>query len=414
MQHVDALSRNFQHLENSEPEQILLIQESDYLRVAQEQDKSIKAIKEILLSGDMQNNKDIFNQYDLRGNKVFKLTSTGRKWVVPKHCRWQIVKANHDEIGHFAFDKTIERIKQNYWFPKMNRFVQKYINSCLHCLYHKEHGGKKPGYLHSVPKYARPHHTLHLDHLGPFIETQRGNKYLLVIVDGFSKFTYIKAVPDTSTKHTTEKLEEIFAVFGNPRRLITDAGTAFTSNAFKNFVEEKGIRLFVTAVGLARGNGQVERMNKTVLDALATTGADTTQDNWDTKIIQIQQGLNSTKHRITQYTPAELLFGFRLKTNNDVHDVGEEDMIDGTKIRRDAAKKLDENRIKQDLNFNKKRSPPKIYQVGDLVLTKISSLAANSESKKLRPKFRGPFKVVEVLANDRYRDPTVHMKASSV
>ncbi|CAH1969535.1 unnamed protein product [Acanthoscelides obtectus] len=252
MQHVDALSRNFNESQNKA--QVLLIQEDDYLREAQDQDESIVEIKNILLSGDVQSHKDVFNNYDLRGNKVYKLTPYGRRWVVPKKCRWQIVKANHDDIGHFAVDKTLEKIKQRYWFPRMRHFITKYINACLPCLYHKDKGGKRPGYLHSIPKYARPHHTLHIDHLGPFVNTKQGNKYLIVVVDGFSKFVYLKAVPDTSAKYVIQMLTEMFAMLGNPRRLITDLGSAFTSKAFEEFVAARGIRLFTTAVGLPRGN----------------------------------------------------------------------------------------------------------------------------------------------------------------
>ncbi|VEN34297.1 unnamed protein product [Callosobruchus maculatus] len=53
--------------------------------------------------------------------------------------------------------------------------------------------------------------------------------------------------------------------------------------------------------------------------------------------------------------------------------------------------------------FDKHRLPPKIFSVGDLVLTKVTSFPANSESKKLLPKYRGPFKLVEVLPSDRYQ-----------
>ncbi|CAH2008799.1 unnamed protein product [Acanthoscelides obtectus] len=402
MQHVDALSRNFNESQNKA--QVLLIQEDDYLREAQDQDESIVEIKNILLSGDVQSHKDVFNNYDLRGNKVYKLTPYGRRWVVPKKCRWQIVKANHDDIGHFAVDKTLEKIKQRYWFPRMRHFITKYINACLPCLYYKDKGDKRPGYLHSIPKYARPHHTLHIDHLGPFVNTKQGNKYLIVVVDGFSKFVYLKAVPDTSAKYVIQMLTEMFAMLGNPRRLITDLGSAFTSKAFEEFVAARGIRLFTTAVGLPRGNGQCERTNRTVLDALATSGSQTSEDNWDTNLSHIQQGLNSTRHRITQNTPAEVMFGFQLRTDSDKYpDDDMETTLDVTKIRKETAKRLEHNRIEQDLKFNTKRSLPRLYQVGDVVLTKVTSFSANEDSKKLRPKFRGPFKIVEVLPNDRYR-----------
>lgn len=234
-----------------------------------------------------------------------------------------------------------------------------------------------------------------MDHLGPFVETENGNKYLLVIVDGFSKFTYIKPVPNTSAKEVIVKLENLFAILGNPKRIITDAGSAFTSNDFKKYMENKGIRQFTTAVG--------KRVNKVILDALATSGADISKNNWDLKITQIQQGINSTKHRITQYTPAEVMLGYELKTDSDLRNLSDEESLDVTKIRRRTAKNLEENRIKQNLSFNKKRSPPKYFSVGDLVLTKVTSFPANNESKKLLPKFRGPFRIIEVLPNDRYR-----------
>ena len=94
-------------------------------------DSEIIKIKEILLSRNRENNEDIFFNYDLRGEKVYKLTEIGRRWLVPKMCRWQIVKANHDKVGHFSYDKTIKRSKKAYWFPKMNRFVKKYVGACL-------------------------------------------------------------------------------------------------------------------------------------------------------------------------------------------------------------------------------------------------------------------------------------------
>jgi hypothetical protein len=137
---------------------------------------------------------------------------------------------------------------------------------------------------------------IHLDHLGHFIETPAKNKYVLVIVDGFSKFTQIRAVPDTSTQYAIQKLDELFAIFGTPRCIITNARKAFTSHNFRIYTETRGLKLFIAAVGLARGNGQVERVNKMLLDALATTSADTAPNNWNTKITQIQQGINSTKH----------------------------------------------------------------------------------------------------------------------
>ncbi|KAK9720586.1 hypothetical protein QE152_g21967 [Popillia japonica] len=79
------------------------------------------------------------------------------------------------------------------------------------------------------------------------------------------------------------------------------------------------------------------------------------------------------------------------------------ELINVTKLRKEAAQRLERNRLKQDLLFNKKLKAPKMFQIGDLIVTKVTSAPGNHESKKLLPKLRGPFKVVEILPNDRYR-----------
>lgn len=50
-------------------------------------------------------------------------------------------------------------------------------------------------------------------------------------------------------------------------RLITNRGTCFTNIKFKSFVQELGIKYVLNAVATPRANGQVERFNRTVIDA---------------------------------------------------------------------------------------------------------------------------------------------------
>lgn len=119
------------------------------------------------------------------------------RWLVPRGVRWHILKACHDDIGHFSVEKTMNKIEESYWFPKMKRFVKKYVQSCLECAHSKIPSGKKSGYLHPIPKVSLPYHTLHADHLGPFNTSKHKNKYLLVIIDSYSKFIIIKPVRNT-------------------------------------------------------------------------------------------------------------------------------------------------------------------------------------------------------------------------
>lgn len=51
----------------------------------------------------------------------------------------------HGELGHFDMEKTLDKLKDLYWFPKMRKFVKKYVKFCLECAYNKIPGGKNQG-----------------------------------------------------------------------------------------------------------------------------------------------------------------------------------------------------------------------------------------------------------------------------
>ncbi|CAH2228158.1 jg4831 [Pararge aegeria aegeria] len=405
MQHVDALSRNpVPSGEKSEAEIIMSITEGDWLLAVQVQDPELMKIREVLASGQAEDNKEIFNSYELLGAKVYKRTSNGRRWVVPKNCIWQIIKCNHDDVGHFSLDKTVERIRTLYWFPRLRKIVKKYIKNCLNCIYHKNKGGPKEGELYPLPKYAQPFHTLHLDHIGPFVTTKNKNKYLLVVVDAFTKFVFISAVRKTNTAGVIKELENISKTFGNARRIITDAGSCFTSGKFAQYCANRNIRLHIVATGVPRANGQVERFNKTILESLKSMGADTTDDRWDQCIKALQQGLNSTIHKTTRAVPSEVMFGYRLRMDSDslAPELEDEKLVDMSQLRERVDSNVKASAQYQKERFDKSRVKAKTYKEGDLVLIRIQSQSNDGQSRKLMPTFKGPFQVKKILNNDRY------------
>lgn len=408
MQHVDALSRN--PVRDVEELSIVTknvnnITEGDWLLSVQLQDSSICSIRDIILSGEAELHKKIFNEYEVLGNKVYRRTEFGRRWVVPKQSIWYVIRANHDDVGHFAVDKTVERIKSKYWFPRLRKIVAKYIKNCLNCIYYKNIHGKKPGKLFPIPKHARPFHTLHVDHLGPFVRTTLGNCYLLVLVDSFTKFVFISAVKNTKSKVVINEFKKIFKIFGNPKRLVCDASTAFTSNLFTNYCKDRNIRAHIIATAVPRSNGQVERYNQTILEALRSMGADTENNKWDEHIASIQQGINTTVNRTTSAVPSEVFFGYRIRMNNDMitDDSNTEHSVDVTALRRMVDANIKRDAEKQKASFDAKRKDAPVYSVGDLVVLKIPSYSNEGQSRKLMPLYKGPFQVVKVLGHDRYQ-----------
>ncbi|CAB3241848.1 unnamed protein product [Arctia plantaginis] len=315
MSHVDALSRNPIDSEPNESHilDILLVEsEQDWVTTIQSTDEDITRIREILSNPNSGNVVDICKNFKLKHGRVYRVVGDEIKWVVPKGARWQILKRNHDDVGHYGYEKTLERIRQHYWFGKMRRFVKKYVSACLECAHHKAPGGKREGALHPIEKISVPFHTIHADHLGPFVRSKLGNCYLLVIIDSFTKFINITAVKNTKSLTTIKVFRDHIRFFGVPTRLITDRGSSFTSKSFKEFTEEYGIKHVLNAVATPRANGQVERFNRTITEALATSNHGKDERRWDESIIDVQIGLNTTVHKTTRKSPSELLFGFNI------------------------------------------------------------------------------------------------------
>lgn len=405
MLHVDALSRNACNNAPSE-ETVLKIQEADWILSAQLSDEKIKLIHEILTKPPVTDyEKGVHRNFALRNNRVYRISARGIQWVVPRGFRNQVVRWAHDNSGHFAVEKTLDVISNKYWFPRMKDYIEKYIANCIPCLYHKIPSGRREGYLHPIAKEPVPFHTVHLDHLGPFQRTKVGNQYLIVLVDAFTKYVCMKALKTTKTSPVIKFLEATFNVFGVPTRIISDRASAFTSREFKAFCKKNNIHLVLNAVATPRANGQVERMNRTIRSALATSTE--TEDSWDKCVDNIQFAINNTIHQIINKSPHQVLMGYRPRPKCDsilasevvIQQVAE----DIEKLREEVSRKINVNQLKSKTIFDRRRKSSRNYRIGELVLIRSNIKGGEGLSQKLASKYVGPMVVCEILPNDRYR-----------
>lgn len=401
MAHVDALSRSpaTNEQDSSHILDVLVVGTDDWLTTYQQSDDEIKRIADILKDPKTKETSEIFNQYKMVNDRVYRvLDDSNIRWLVPRGARWHLLKANHDDVGHFGFDKTLARIKSHYWFPKMKRFIKKYVAACVECAHHKLPSGKRAGELHPIPKVEIPFDTIHADHLGPFIKTKRSNTYILVIVDAFTKFVNLTAVRNTKSTTSIKVFRDHISYFGTPNRLVTDQGTSFTSGAFKSFVESIGIKHILNAVATPRANGQVERYNRTILAALGAMNHNKPNGVWDENLPEIQLGINTTIHSTTKKTPTELLFG-RTVTNpsqgrfNDIISETVPSQTSLSDIRSKASKLIQEQQAKAKETYDKHRKSDVKFNEGDLVRVIRATTGIEGQSKKLEPKCRGPYRI---------------------
>lgn len=402
---ADGLSRN--PVDSAEELQLVglpvmgITINTDWIAALQRSDEEIMCLKTKLENGD----QEVQKKFTLYKNRVYKTSKGLWRLYVPKDIRTEIIIEAHKSLMHLGIDKTLSKLKETYYFPKMRESVTKYVNRCLNCLYYKTPTGKLPGFLHPLDKGTKPFQCVHIDHLGPFVTTYAKNKYVIGLIDGFSKYVVLKAVKDTGTIAVIKFLKEFIACFGKPLKIVSDRGTAFTSEKFEKFCQSLEIQHVKTASHTPRANGQIERVNKIITTCLGTSTEKLEGYDWDDKLFQVQWAINDSVHNVTKRSPNEIVFnhkGFGISENpltQEIVALNEE--LGNEDDKEDVETLLNKNKEKLELQYNKKRKSAPVYQSKDLVLVR-SEAPSTGESRKLVPKYKGPYEVVKVLDNDRY------------
>jgi transposase InsO family protein len=104
--------------------------------------------------------------------------------------------------------------------------------------------------------------------IGPFKKAQGGYTHVLVAIDKFTKWIEYKLIASLTLAKAVEFIQDIIFRFGIPNSIITDLGSNFTSSEFFDFCEQRSIQIKYALVAHPRANGQVERANGMILEAL--------------------------------------------------------------------------------------------------------------------------------------------------
>ncbi|GFY24540.1 transposon Tf2-11 polyprotein [Trichonephila clavipes] len=303
MAHVDALSR-IQVLTNQCTDSIV-----HRIKESQELDPHILSIKALLQNGPYDN-------YCVKNNILYKFIDGAEVLVIPDEMQHHFIKNAHDK-GHFSVKRTLEHIKIKYFIPQLQSKIEKYISNCVTCILKNKKSGKQEGFLHPLVKDDIPLNTYHIDHLGPLATSSKNYKFILAVIDSFTKFVWLYPFKTTSTSEVIKKLDIQKTTFGNPRFLITDRGTTFTSDEFHTYCSEQKITLHHITTGLPLANGQVERINRTIIHVLSKMSEDD-PTKWFKHVPSLQEVLNSTFQRSINTTPFELLFGTQINNKTDL------------------------------------------------------------------------------------------------
>jgi hypothetical protein len=160
-----------------------------------------------------------------------------------------------------------------------------------------------------MPYYASyPGITVHLDCTPGSIITERGNSQILAIVDSFSGYIRLYAIPQPNAKIIAEKLLKYIAINSMPLKIITDNGPEFANELMTELGLLLGLKRKFIAPYHKRANGKVENSHKTT-QQMVRAYIEKRPKDWDVLIPLLEFAMNTSKSSATKFTPFYIHFG---------------------------------------------------------------------------------------------------------
>ena len=334
--------------------------------------------------------------------------------VLPTHLVPEVLMELHNGPagGHLGVNKTLEKIRARFYFLNLPQVVEKWCRQCELCSSRKS-PSKRPRAPMQLSMASSPMERIAMDILGPLPATSRGNKYILVVGDYFSKWKEAYPMPNMeATTIATFLVNEFICRFGVPQYLHTDQGRNFEASLMKEMCRLLGIKKTHTTPYHPQSDGLIERFNRTLLSMLSIAAKDDEHD-WDLKLPTLLWAYRTSVQETTGETPSLLMLGREASLPIDVlYNLPQQKQSSGSAY----LKQLKENMMqaqdrvrtrmkkeqqKQKANYDRS-SDTKVYSVGEKVWLNCPAVPRGLSPKFHRP-WKGPFTVVKVFDKAVYR-----------
>lgn len=247
----------------------------------------------------------LYRRYQMTSGKSFK------QLVVPKSLREYVLQVAHDNAmaGHQGIKRTTDRVQEAFFWPGISADIKRYVSSCDKCQKTIPKGKVAPAPLGRMPIIDTPFERVAIDIIGPLTPTsEKGNRYILTMVDFASRYPDAVALPSFDTKTVAEGLLDMFTRVGLPREILSDRGTSFTSDLMKEITNLLSIRQLTTTPYHPMCNGLVERFNGT-LKLMLKKMCQEKPRTWDRYLAPLLFAYREVPQSSLGFSPFELIYG---------------------------------------------------------------------------------------------------------
>ena len=227
------------------------------------------------------------------------------------HKIYEAIKTVHNSTaGHAGVDRTcIRLVDQGGQWKGMRQAVRQFIKECPSC--------QLMSFIkiavHTHPFTAGvygPWERVNIDTIGPLPEDELGYKFIIVIIDCFSRFLELHPAKDATAAAAAEALYQTFGRFGSPQEILSDNGSQYVNEVITHFTEHIGVDHMLTMAYSHEENTIVERANKETMRHIRDIVFDRRVKNrWSVSTPLVQRIFNSNEISSIGVSPAQILFG---------------------------------------------------------------------------------------------------------
>ena len=319
----------------------------------------------------------------------------------------EVIARFHNTVcGHFGIQRTAKLMKEHgIEWPSMLEDISTFISNCATC--QKCRAGKA-SYAAAVKStmVSEPFEVVVIDSVGPLPADAYGNKFLILVMDAFTRFVELFPAPDTTAIEAARAVLHVFGRYGAPKALRSDRGTQYANEIIRCFLKLCGTKHMKSTPYRHEGNGLAERCIREFNRHVRALCFDLrVEQSWSMYVPIVQRIVNSCYHSSIGTAPIRLLYGGMVTANrgllfpfydNDststyadyVQELGAAERELMEKSRQHQQKVIDE--FLKDAPAN-----PDTFSVGDLVLVSYPQRPPS----KLAALWRGPYSVT--VAGDR-------------
>ncbi|GBM33355.1 Retrovirus-related Pol polyprotein from transposon 412 [Araneus ventricosus] len=220
--------------------------------------------------------------------------------ILPKSRIQEVLRQTHDSAsrGHFGVMKTLSKTRERFYWDRLRADVEKRCRECHACRARKGPKTRTKGRLQRY-NVGAPFERMSLDILGHFPVTTKGDRYVLALMDYFTKWPEAIPIQDQKASTVGEELVRTWiSRYGVPMILHSNQCTNFNSALFTELCKLLGILKTPTTALHPKSDGMVERFNLTILNHLSLF-VSKNQTDWDTHLQHFLLAYRSADHEVT-------------------------------------------------------------------------------------------------------------------